>query len=159
MLLKDWVLKDIPAYIPEGMREMQWRMYKAECGAEGNWLPRLMYLLEPRREVIFQRKRPRLPKGSPLFDDLPLDQRARAQAIFDRLCDQSNRSVSDWHRPILAGIARRLVLNPYNCSAAWGKKMRRIKGGKHVQQRYREQGWHPLASVRKAWGLDCGKTP
>ena len=25
--------------------------------------------------------------------------------------------------------------------------------GIHVQRRYREQGWHPLASVRKAWGL------
>jgi hypothetical protein len=32
-------------------------------------------------------------------------------------------------------------------------KMRRIKGGKHVQRRYLELGWHPLASVRKARGL------
>jgi hypothetical protein len=135
MLMKDWVTKDMPAYIPEGTREMYWRRYKATCAAEGGWIPWLIYLLEPRWAGTFERKRPRRPKGKPLFDDLPLNQRARAQAIFNRLCDQSLWSVADWHRPILAGVARRLARNPYNCSSAWGKKMRRIKGGIHVQRR------------------------
>jgi hypothetical protein len=146
-----------------GMREVLWQGFKAQCAAAGNWLPWLIYSTEPQRTGMFERKRPRRPKGSALFDDLAPTERAEAQAIFKAMCDEWSWSVrlgearsagpSNWRKPLLAGAARRLACNPSQRSSEWGKRMRRIKGGKHTQRRYREQGWHPLASVRKAWGL------
>lgn len=88
-----------------------------------------------------------------LFGDLLPSRRKEAQEIFNRLCHECWWDPTGWRRPLLAGVARRLARNPSNRSSEWGKRMRRIKGGKHTQRRYREQGWHPLASVRKAWGL------
>ena len=116
---------------------------------------------------MFERKRARRPKGSALFDDLPPVERAEAQATFKALCHEwswrvrngeaRSASPSSWRRPLLAGAARRLARNPSQRSSEWGKRMRRIKGGKHTQAHYREQGWHPLASVRKAWGLPADR--
>jgi hypothetical protein len=62
-------------------------------------------------------------------------------------------SGTPWLLPILAGRARDLAVRPEAHGSEQGRRMRRIKGGIHVQRRYREQGWHPLPSVRKAWGL------
>jgi hypothetical protein len=149
--------------VPPGMREMLWQGFKEQCAAEGNWLPWLIHSMEPQSTGMFKRNRPRHPTGHHLFDDLSPTQRAEAQEIFKRLHDDwswrvrmgeaQSDGASNWRKPLLSGVARRLARNPSNRKSAWGKRMRRIKGGKHVQRRYREQGWHPLASVRKAWGL------
>lgn len=157
--LFDGLFKD---FLP-GMREMLWRSFKAQCAADGNWLPWLIHSMEPQSIGMFKRNRQRHSAGHPLFDDLPPAQRAEAEEIYKRLHDDWSWRVrtgaaqpdtpSNWRKPLLAGVARRLVSNPANRTSAWGKRMRRIKGGKHTQRRYREQGWHPLPSVRKAWGL------
>jgi hypothetical protein len=160
---KDYFLGGPSEDLSPGMREMLWQGFKAQCAAEGIWLPWLIHSMEPQSTGLFKRNRPRHPAGHPLFDDLSPNQRAEAQEIFKRLCEHWSWRVrtgearsagpSNWRKPLLAGIARRLASNSSNGMSAWGKRMRRIKGGKHTQRRYREQGWHPLASVRKAWGL------
>src|SRR5262249_6560853 len=104
----------------------------------------------------------RSPKGC-LFDDLALETRAEAERLYSQFCERWEGHVGseterkspqfDWRKPLLVAAARRMARDPYTRSPDWGRQMRRIKGGKHVQQRYRKQGWHPLASVRKAWGL------
>ena len=75
--------------------------------------------------------------------------------IYDKLCDRHAERLPNCPGllPILAGRARDLALRPDRHGSEHGRRMRRIRGGKHVQRRYREQRWHPLASVRKAWGL------
>ncbi len=148
---------------PPGMREIYWLAFKEYWASHGNFLPWLIYETEPQPEWtgLFERTRPRLPENGGVFDDLPPRQRAEAEQIFERLCKKWEPYTwdwVDWRRPILAGIARRLAAHPDNRSPEWGKRMRRIKGGKHVQARYRARGWHPLASVRKAWGL-TGEPP
>jgi hypothetical protein len=165
--LKDSVCGDPANETFPGAREMFWQQYKQHCAAQGDWLQWLTYCMEPQWAGMFERRRPRRPKGSALFDDLPPTERAEAQAIFKVLSDEWSWRVrtgkarsaapSNWRRPLLAGAARRLARNPSQRSSEWGKRMRRIKGGKHTQARYREQGWHPLASVRKAWGLTAGR--
>ena len=159
---KDHFLGPIEDLLP-GMQEMLWQGFKAQCAAEENWLPWLIHSTEPQSTGMFKRTRQRRPKGSALFSELPPAERAAAQETFDRLCaewswrvrtgEAQSAGPSNWRKPLLAGAARRLASNPSGRTSAWGKRMRRIKGGKHVQRRYREQGWHPLASVRKAWGL------
>jgi len=64
-----------------------------------------------------------------------------------------------WRKPLLIGIACRLARAPSARPSEWGTRMRRIKGGVHVQRRYKEKGWHPLPSVRKAWGLTAERPP
>lgn len=162
MLLKDYVVKDLPIDIPFASlaRETLWHAFKSHCAAAGNRLPWLIYYLEPQRPGMFERKCPRRQKGELLFDDLPPAERAEAQETFDKLWQEWSWRVrigtapsGTWRKPILVGVARRLARNPSNRSSEWGRRLRRIKGGKHAQQRYKERGWHPLASVRKAWGL------
>jgi len=97
-----------------------------------------------------------------LFDDIPLlAQRDRAKRIYAELCDRhaERLATNPWLRPILAGRARWLATHPDSRGSAWGREMRRRKGGKRVQLRYRKEGWHPLASVRKAWGLAAERPP
>jgi hypothetical protein len=116
----------------------------------------LQSLLEPLDDAGLYRRCSRRPASSGLFDDIPsLAQRERAERIYARLCERHSQRLSScpWLLPILAGRARDLAVRPEAHGSEQGRRMRRIKGGIHVQRRYREQGWHPLASVRKAWGL------
>jgi hypothetical protein len=113
----------------------------------------------PRGAALY-RRRARSPVDAGLFNDISsADQRSKAEKIFAELCDrQADRLPSSpWLLPILAGRARDLALHPNAHGSERGRRMRRIKGGIHVQRRYREQGWHPLASVRKAWGLTADR--
>jgi hypothetical protein len=117
-----------------------------------------MLLLEPPRPpgAALYRRRARRPAETGLFDDIPsVDQRTKAEKIFAELRDRHAERLpsSPWLLPILAGRARDLALHPEAHGSERGRRMRRIKGGIHVHCRYREQGWHPLASVRKSWGL------
>ena len=115
---------------------------------------RLLLLLDPPPAELYPRH-PR-PAGSALFDDIPSPiSRDRAERIYAELRERHSLRLAScpWLLPILAGRARDLALHPDAHGSERGRRMRRIKGGKHVQRHYREQGWHPLASVRKAWGL------
>jgi hypothetical protein len=138
------------------MRPLAWQkfqqmpMARAACS--------LILLLEPEQLVagLFRRRAAARPAGAGLFDDIPsLVQREKAERIYAELCNRHSLRLPScpWLLPILAGRARDLALRPSAHSSENGRRMRRIKGGLHVQRRYREQGWHPLASVRKAWGL------
>jgi hypothetical protein len=149
--IRDEVTGDLPPM----MRPLAWKefqqlpMARAACS--------LILLLEPQELVagLFRRRAAR-PAGAGLFDDIPsLVQRAKAERVYAELCDRHSLRLpsSHWLLPILAGRARDLALRPNAHGSEQGRRMRRIKGGLHVQRRYREQGWHPLASVRKAWGL------
>lgn len=158
MRLKDSLYRNEWKDVEPGMREFYWLAFKEYWASQGNWLPWLIYETQPQPEWIglFARTRERLTGGAGIFSDLPPRERAQAEQLFERLCKKWAPyawDLVDWRRPILAGIARRLATHPDNRSPEWGKRMRRIKGGKHVQARYRALGWHPLASVRKAWGL------
>jgi len=142
------------------VREWQWELYKYSCPT---WVPWFIYIAERQYSGLFQRKRQRVPTGSSFFADLPPARRAEAENLFKQYCERwarhgalrptSTADLPRWLKPLLVGAARRLARDPFNRSSEWGRQMRRTKGGKHVQQRYREQGWHPLPSVRKAWGL------
>jgi hypothetical protein len=149
---KDYLFGDLLKEMSPGMRELLWQGFKARCAAEGNWLPWLIYCLEPQWTRMFKRMRPRRPTGSQLFDDLPAPERAKAQGIFEPLCDQCWWESTGWRKPLLASVAHRLARDPHNRSSEWGKRMRCVKGGKHAQRRYREQGWHPLP-----WGLNSDR--
>jgi len=141
-------------------REWQWELYKYSCPT---WVPWFIYITERQYSGLFERQRQRRPTGSSPFADLPPARRAEAENLFDHFCKQWTRheglghkspdEMPAWMKPLLVGAARRLARDQFNRSPEWGRRMRRIKGGKHTQQRYREQGWHPLPSVRKAWGL------
>ena len=116
----------------------------------------LLSVLEPEAPAGLYRRNARRPADVGLFDDIPLlAERERAEKIYARLCGRHSQRLSScpWLLPILAGRARDLAVRPEAHGSEQGRRMRRIKGGKHTQQRYREQGWHPLPSVRKAWGL------
>jgi hypothetical protein len=127
-----------------------WQSFKQRCTAEGNLVPLLISQLEPQEcdPGMFRRRGPRKPKGSDPFGDLPLIQRLQAEEIFRQLCAKWTGNLPSWRRAILVGVARRLTLHPP--SSAWGKRMRRIKGGVHCQRKYREQGWHPLVGFNQA---------
>ena len=123
----------------------------------------LMSQLEPQQSGppgLYHRRKHR-PAGAGLFDDIPeVAQRDEAKRIYAGLCDRHSERLAScpWLRPVLAGRARWLATSPGARGSAWGKQMRRRKGGKHAQRRYREQDWHPLPSVREARGL-AGENP
>ena len=152
-LLRDEVAGDLPPML----RGLAWQQFqqlplaRAAC--------RLMELLEPpRSNAGLYCRSPHRPADAGLFADIPsLDQRGTAEKIYAELCKRHADRLpsSPWLLPILAGRARDLALHPDAHGSDRGRRMRRIKGGKHVQRRYREKGWHPLASVRKAWGLSA----
>jgi len=152
--LKDQVMTDVlrSGVAATRRRRSRWEWFKWHCP---DWVPWVLYAQEPQWPGLYDRKRPRRSKGT-LFVDLPPHQRAEAHNRFRRFCERRGLAPEtagrDWRKPILAGQARRLACHPEARSSEWGRKMRRIKGGKHAQQRYRELGWHPLASVRKAHG-------
>jgi hypothetical protein len=149
--IRDEVTGDLPPMIrPFAWQEFQGLpMARAACS--------LMLLLEPQQLFAgLFRRRNRHSSTAGLFDDISsVVQRERAEKIYARLCDRHSLRLPScpWLLPILAGRARDLALRPDAHNSEHGRRMRRIKGGLHVQRRYREQGWHPLASVRKSWGL------
>lgn len=149
------VRNEVTANLPPILRPLAWKQFKqmplarAACS--------LLLLLEPRpADCGLYRRRARRPAGADLFDDIssPI-QRERAQEIFARLCARHSTRLPScpWLRPVLAGRARWMATHPEAHGSAWGRRMRRQKGGKHTQRRYRKQGRHPLASVLKAWEL------
>jgi hypothetical protein len=160
--IKDQVVGHLPrdSRPARRARAWQWELYKYSCPP---WVPWFIYITERQYSGLFQRKRQRVPTGSSPFADLPPARRAEAENLFSHFCKQWTRDkgsgmtaaadLPGWLKPLLVGAARRLARDQFNRSPRWGRQMRRIKGGKHVQRRYRERGWHPLASVRKAWGL------
>ena len=146
--IKQHVLGDLPESAAAFLGNSLWQSFKQFCAAEGNMLPLLVAESEPQDSGMFRRRSQRKPRGSDPFVDLPLSQRVKAEAEFRRLCEKWSGNLPSWRRAILAGVARRLVLHPHD--SEWGRRMRRIKGGVHCQRKYREQGWHPLASFNQA---------
>jgi len=165
---KDWkrvrhngklVRDEVTGHLPPMLRPLVWQEFQQMPIAR--LACSLMLLLEPPQPPGLYRRRARRPAGAGLFDDIPsLTKRAKAEKIYAELCGRHAERLPScpWLLPILAGRARDLALRPDAHSSERGRRMRRIKGGIHVQRRYREQGWHPLASVRKAWGL-TGEQP
>lgn len=148
--LRDEVTRGLPPMLRPVAWERFRRMPMARCACL------LLSLLEPQEDAGLYRRRSRRLAGGGLFDDIPsLADRDRAEKIFAKLCERHAERLASrpWLRPILAGRARSLATHPEAHGPAWGRKMRRKKAGRHTQQRYREQGWHPLASARKARGL------
>jgi hypothetical protein len=146
------VREEVTGPLPSVLRPLVWQQFQqmplASCAC---WL---LQQLEPPPGMY--RRGTRRPADAGLFDDLPSPTvRDKAEKIYAELCKRHSSRLASaaWLRPILAGRARWLATHPDTRSSAWGRQMRRRKGGKHTQRRYREQGWHPLPSVRKAWGL------
>jgi hypothetical protein len=147
-LVRDEVIGELPPILaPLAWQQFQ-QLPMAQCAS------RLLALLEPPPASLYLRRPSR--RGSGPFDDIssPIE-RGRAERIYAELRERHSSRLAScpWLLPILAGRARDLALRPDAHGSGRGRRMRRIKGGKHVQRRYREQGWHPLPSVRKAWGL------
>jgi hypothetical protein len=154
------VRDEVTADLPPMMRDLVWQEFQQMPLAR--LACSLMLLLEPQQASVGLYRRHTRRPGAGLFDDIEsLDQRAQAQQIYASLCDRhADRLPScPWLLPILAGRARDLALRPDAHGSERGRRMRRIKGGRHVQRVYREQGWHPLPSVRKAWGLAAERPP
>jgi hypothetical protein len=146
---------EVTAHLAPELRPLVWQQFKQIPMAR--WACSLIQFLEPQQTGAgLYRRRTRRPAGAGPFEDIPsLSQRLKAERIYAKLRDRHAERLpsSPWLLPILAGRARDLALRPDAHGSERGRRMRRIKGGKHVQRRYREQGWHPLASVRKSWGL------
>ena len=152
-LLRD----EVTAGLPPMLRAAAWQQFQQLPMAQ--YAGRLLLLLDPPSAGLYPRH-PR-PAGSTLFDDIPSPiARDETERIYAELRERHSLRLAScpWLLPILAGRARDLALHPDAHGSERGRRMRRIKGGKHVQRRYRERGWHPLASVRKAWGL-TGEAP
>jgi hypothetical protein len=149
------VRDEVTGGLPLTLRPLAWQQFQQMPMAR--WACSLMLLIDPQQaHVGLYRRRTRRPAGARLFDDIPSPtQRSKAEKIYAELCERHAEQLSScpWLLPILAGRARDLVLRPNAHGSERGRRMRRIKGGIHVQRRYRERGWHPLPSVRKAWGL------
>jgi hypothetical protein len=148
--VRDEVTVDLPPILCSAVWQWFKQMPMAQCACF------LLSVLEPAQSSGLYRRNARRLAGVGLFDDIPsLAERDKAKEIYAELCERHSQRLdsSRWLRPVLAGRARWLATHPDADGSAWGRQMLRKKGGKHAQLRYREQGWHPLASVRKAWGL------
>jgi hypothetical protein len=148
------VRDEVTSHLPPMLRSLAWQEFQQMPMAR--WACSLMLLLEPPELPCLYRRRIRRPSNSGVFDDIPsITLRRTAEKIYVELRDRHAERLTScpWLLPILAGRARDLTLRPEAHGSERGRRMRRIKGGRHTQRRYREQGWHPLASVRKAWGL------
>jgi hypothetical protein len=131
-------LNELPMF-----REFAWKTFKELNGAmDGNLLAWLTLNLEPQYAGIFERRRPRRPKGDDLFEDMVEPFRGIARMTFDRLCTRWRHNLPSWRKAILAGRARWLAV--HRPDSAWGRSMRAKRGGYAVQEKYRRQGHHPL---------------
>jgi hypothetical protein len=152
------VRDEVTGALPPMLRPVAWERFRQMPMARYACL--LLSLLESREDAGLYRRRSRRPAGAGPFDDIPsLADRDRAERIFAKLCERHAERLPSrpWLRPILAGRARSLATHPDAHGSAWGRKMRRKKAGRHTQRRYREQGWHPLASSRQARGLPADR--
>jgi hypothetical protein len=150
------VRDEVTGGLPPELRPAVWRQFRempmANCACQ------LLLLLEPQdkpSEPGLYRRRSRQPAGTGLFDDIPSPaERARAEEIYAKLCKRHSDRLATcrWLHPVLAGRARAMATHPEAHGAAWGRRMHRTKGGKHLQDRYRKEGWHPLPQVRSANG-------
>lgn len=151
------VRDEVTASLPPMLRAVAWHQFQQMPIAR--WACLLLSLLEPPDDAgLYRRRSRRSTASSGSFDDIPLlAERDKAKEVYAELCGRHSQRLDScrWLRPVLAGRARWLATHPEAHGSAWGRQMRRQKGGKHTQQRYREQGWHPLPSVRKAWGLSA----
>jgi hypothetical protein len=148
------VRDEVTGGLPPMLRPVAWKQFQQMPMA--HYACFLLSVLEPEAPAGLYRRNARRLAGVGLFDEIPsLAERDKAKEIYAELCGRHSQRLDScrWLRPVLAGRARWLATHPDADGSAWGRQMRRIKGGKHTQQRYREQGWHPLPSVRKAWGL------
>jgi hypothetical protein len=141
---------EVTAGLPPELRSAVWREFKTMPMARDAC--QLLSLIEPQdntRDPGLYGRRSRRPVGGGLFDDIASSaERATAKEIYAKLCERHSERLAScgWLRAVLAGRARSMARHPEAHGSAWGREMRRKKAGKHTQQRYREQGWHPLAS-------------
>lgn len=147
---------EITGQLPPVLRPLAWQAFQQmPLARSACWL---VSQLEPQQsgQPGLYRRRRRRPAGAGLFDDIPQQvQRHKAKEIYAELCDRHAERLAScpWLRPVLAGRARWMATNRDARDSEWGKQMRRRKGGKHTQRRYREESRHPLPAVRRAWGL------
>jgi hypothetical protein len=148
MKLRDWLVQSRPESHRPPTRmiaEIEWSTFKKFCAAEGNWLPWVIFHLGPQHTGMFKRRRPGCPKGSDPFEDLPETFRSKARMIFERLCKKWAWDLPAWRKAILVGRARRLATHPPDSN--WGRRMLAKRGGYAIQEKYRQQGHHPLGLV------------
>ena len=153
------VREEVTGHLPPMLQSLVWEEFQQMPMAQLACSLMLLLELLPADAGLY-RRRSRRPAEAGLFDDIAsLSQRFKAERTYAELCERHAERLPScpWLLPILAGRARDLALRPDAHGSERGRRMRRIKGGKHVQRRYREQGWHPLASVRKAWGLTADR--
>ncbi len=121
-------------------RDLVWQSFKEHCATEGNILPLLIYNLEPQGPDpgMFRRRRPRNPKGTGLFEDLPAFQRAKAIKKFQGTAPEVVRE-----SPLLATCYLAGSCSPTGASPA----------GLGLGQTYAShQRWRPLPeTVPRAW--------
>jgi hypothetical protein len=126
-------------------QDLTWTRFKRFNAAESDLLPWLIWLFEPQHPGIFERRRPRRPKSSDPFEDMPEPFQSKARIIFARLCERWKGNLPSWRKAILVGSARRLATHPPG--SQWGRRMLAKRGGLAVQEKYRQQGHHPLGLV------------
>ncbi len=115
MKLRDWLVQSRPESHRPPTRiiaDLEWSAFKKFCAADGNWLPWLAFHLEPQYTGMFERKRPRRPKGTDPFEDMLEPFQSKARIIFARLCKRWAWSLSSSRKAILVGRARWLATHP-----------------------------------------------
>ena len=75
------------------------------------------------------------------FADLSPEKRAIAKSYVWRACDKWKKAndLPNWRYALICAAARQFVKNPRG--SEWGRKMRRIKGGKRAVRTNRSNGW------------------
>jgi hypothetical protein len=155
------VCDEVTGRLPAVLRPLAWQEFRQmPLACHACWLLSQLGPEQSRQPELYRRQK-RRPAGAGLFDDiLQPDRGDKAKRIYVELCERHNERLAScpWLRPVLAGRARWMATHPARGST-WGRQMRRRKGGKHTQQRYREEGRHPLPTVRKSWGLPERQPP
>lgn len=87
------------------------------------------------------------PPGGP-FAALTWQQQRTAEAWYWKFCERKAGDLPPWRRAILAGVAKRLALNPPDSD--WGRGMLATRGGRAVQEKYKREGTNPTAKATEA---------
>ena len=74
------------------------------------------------------------------FDDLPLEERWRAEGWLGEFCRRWKGDLPTWRLAILAGQARRLARTSPEQRSQWGRTMLAKRGGYAVQRSYVVKG-------------------
>ena len=92
-------------------------------------------------------------KAAGPFSDLTWAQQKAAEQWYWKFCQRWGNDLPPWRRNILAGVARRLALNPV--SLGWGRRMQGCRGAHATACRARREGvLHPgIVAMRAARGL------